>query len=33
MYKKYYILRPKRGMSDNQFIYADRAVFSTSKVC
>ena len=25
-------LRRARGMSDKQFVYADRAVFSTSKV-
>ena len=27
------LLRRAHGMSDKQFVYADRAVFSTSKVC
>ena len=27
------LLRCAHGMSDKQFVYADRAVFSTSKVC
>ena len=27
------LLRRAHGMNDKQFVYADRAVFSTSKVC